>query len=154
MLTGVGSALGPKSCLGTSWISHGKLRTRSFSAACKLYVLIIGQFSGQLRALFVCQSAEPGPPGGGRLHVILQASQWLWCQLKRAPLPCQDRVTDPEAFPKHAESCCMFSFRPNSIRLLSRRASSSWRPASRASSKVAARSPHGCGANTQISIAS
>lgn len=38
--------------------SHGKLRARRLAAAFKLYVLIIGQFSGQLHALFMCQTAN------------------------------------------------------------------------------------------------
>lgn len=59
-------------------VSHGKLQTRWFPVACTLYVLITGQFSGQLRTLLVCQSAEPGLPGGAqRLDVTFQASQWL-----------------------------------------------------------------------------
>lgn len=59
------------------------------SAAYKLYVLIIGQFSGQLHTLFVCQDAGPGLPGGERLDVIFQGSQWRWCQLKSALDPAK-----------------------------------------------------------------
>lgn len=60
-------------------------------------------------AAHVAGVPEPnlGPPGGQRLDVFFQASQWLRCQLEPAPLPAktQSRIWRPFQSMRHLAAC-------------------------------------------------